>query len=67
MPRKMAGRLMITIELSRVAMKAPRVVFDRAVHLYRSSRCSLLTSSNVNVNVKSMTTRRTGSAEGAAG
>jgi hypothetical protein len=33
MPRKMAGRLMITIELSSVAMKAPRVVFDSTVHL----------------------------------
>src|SRR5262245_17985978 len=35
MPRKIAGRLMITIEQSSVAMKAPSVVFDSAVHLYR--------------------------------
>ena len=33
MPRKIAGRLMMTIELSSVAMKAPSVVFDSAVHL----------------------------------
>ncbi len=38
MPRKIAGREMITIEESRSAMKTPRVVFDRAVHLYRSWR-----------------------------
>jgi len=33
MPRKMAGIAMITIEASRVAMKTPRVVLDRATHL----------------------------------
>ncbi len=33
MPRKMAGREMITIELSRAAMNMPSVVLDRAVHL----------------------------------
>jgi hypothetical protein len=33
MPRKMAGSEMITIDESRVAMKMPRVVLDRAVHL----------------------------------
>ncbi len=32
-PRKIAGREMITIELSSVAMNTPRVVFDSAVHL----------------------------------
>jgi hypothetical protein len=29
----MAGREMITMELSSVAMNTPRVVFDKAVHL----------------------------------
>jgi hypothetical protein len=32
-PRKMAGREMITIDESTLAMNTPRVVFDRAVHL----------------------------------
>ena len=32
-PRKMAGRLMMTMELSRVAMNTPSVVLDSAVHL----------------------------------
>ena len=35
MPRKMAGRLMMTMELSSDAMNTPRVVFESAVHLYR--------------------------------
>src|SRR3954451_19915464 len=33
-PRKIAGRLMITIEALIVAMSTPRVVFDSATHLY---------------------------------
>jgi len=36
-PRKMAGIEMITIELSRTAMKTPSDVLDNAIHLYRSS------------------------------
>src|SRR5690348_6161483 len=37
MPRKMAGSEMMTIDPSTVAMNTPRVVFDSATHLYRSS------------------------------
>lgn len=33
MPRKMAGREMITIEASMVAISTPSVVFDSATHL----------------------------------
>jgi hypothetical protein len=33
MPRKMAGREMITIELSMVAISTPIVVLDSATHL----------------------------------
>jgi hypothetical protein len=33
MPRKMAGRAMITIEASMVAIATPTVVFDRTIHL----------------------------------
>src|SRR4051794_17715698 len=36
-PRKIAGSEMSTIDESSVAMKMPSVVFDSAVHLYRSS------------------------------
>src|SRR6266571_1572774 len=36
MPRKMAGIAMITIEASIVAIVIPSVVFDSAIHLYRS-------------------------------
>src|SRR2546423_7497457 len=44
-PRKIAGSEMITIELPSVAMNTPRVVFDRAVHLYRSGRSVMKPSS----------------------
>src|SRR5438874_13608549 len=37
MPRKMAGSEMITIEESSAAIRMPSVVFDSAVHLYRST------------------------------
>jgi len=58
MPRKMAGRLMITIELSSVAMNDPSVVFERAVHLYRgeitsSARRTVQLYVHVNVNAPS--------------
>jgi hypothetical protein len=33
MPRKIAGREMMTIELSMVAISTPSVVLDRATHL----------------------------------
>jgi hypothetical protein len=32
-PRKMAGREMMTIDESSIAMNTPSVVFDSAVHL----------------------------------
>jgi hypothetical protein len=35
-PRKIAGREMITIVLYSRAMNMPRLVFDKATHLYRS-------------------------------
>src|ERR1019366_4129262 len=35
-PRKIAGRLMMTIEESRDAIKTPSVVLESAVHLYVS-------------------------------
>src|SRR5258705_10936607 len=56
-PRKIAGSEMITIELSSVAMNMPRVVFDRAVHLYRSSRAvieALLREVDVHVKINSL-------------
>ncbi len=33
MPRKMAGRAMMTIDPSRADMNTAAVVFDRAIHL----------------------------------
>ena len=36
MPRKIAGREMSTIDASSDAMNMPSVVFDSAVHRYRS-------------------------------
>ena len=37
MPRKMAGSAMMTIEALTVAASMPRVVLERATHLYRPS------------------------------
>jgi hypothetical protein len=37
MPRKIAGNEMRTIDESSDAMNTPRVVFESATHLYRSS------------------------------
>ena len=36
-PRKMSGNEIRTIEESIVTIRTPSVVFDRAIHLYRSS------------------------------
>src|SRR5487761_1189976 len=40
MPRKMSGSEISRIDWLIVAMRTPSVVFDRAIHLYRSSRSS---------------------------
>ena len=40
MPRKMFGRAIRMIDELMVAIRVPRVVFERAIHLYRSGRAS---------------------------
>ena len=37
-PRKMSGREMSKIDWLMVTIRMPRVVFDSAIHLYRSGR-----------------------------
>src|SRR3954453_18298412 len=40
MPRKMSGIAISVIDASRVASRTPSVVFESAIHLYRSSDCT---------------------------